>query len=189
MVEVPPFAVIEYRAVRGEPVRVLVNDQQVGEFETIEDANACARALNDQRITTERMLKADDPARYWRLRSEAQDAELARTAEDLAATSSAALSRFFDDVQARYQKKRAGRTAKPPRRAPLRWAIVEAMRPLRQEGLTLHEVLTSLAHSPPGALRMRKQGAAWHCENEDEDWPPELLTREQLGELYKDAGK
>lgn len=76
---------------------------------------------------------------------------------------------------------------KPPRRSPLRREIVEAMRPLRAEGLTLHETLRSLTHSPEGPLRMEKRGEKWRCYDADEDWQPEDLSRTQLAELFKHA--
>lgn len=97
------------------------------------------------------------------------------------------LKAFFDRLQALTQKRNAGRRPKPPRRSPLRQAIIEAMGPLRAEEMTFHAAMLSLAHSPVGALRVRKEGNCWHCENENEDWPPELLTREQLQELFKAA--
>ncbi len=90
-------------------------------------------------------------------------------------------------LEALAQRRNAGRKPKPPRRSPLRQAIIEAMGPLRAEEMTFHAAMLSLAHSPVGALRVRKEGDCWRCENEDEDWPPELLTRDQLQELFKAA--
>lgn len=135
MDEAPPFAVIERRAAWGEPVRVFVNGRQVAEFEAIEDADAYAVALNDQRQAAECALKAGDPARYWRLRAEALDAELARTAADLADKSSAVLSRFFRDIHARDQKKRAARQPRLRAREPLKAKIQAAMHREKKSGL------------------------------------------------------
>lgn len=90
-------------------------------------------------------------------------------------------------LEALAQRRNAGRKPKPSRRSPLRQAIIEAMGPLRAEEMAFHAAMLSLVHSPVGALRVRKEGDCWRCENEDEDWPPELLTREQLQGLYKAA--
>lgn len=184
-----PFAVITRRAVRGDPVRVFVNDEPVAEFTTIKDADAFAVKLNKQRMAAERKLERTDPAGYWKLRCEAVEALTADLEVQLREHAGEVLSGFFDRLQAMNQRRSAGRKGKPPRRSQLRQLIVEAMRPLRAEGMTLHEALLSLAHSPSGALRLRKEGAAWHCENEDEDWPPEVLTHKRLTGLFKAAGK
>ena len=86
-------------------------------------------------------------------------------------------------IQPKSQPSGRGRRPDPSKRQ----AIIEAMGPLRAEEMTFHAAMLSLAHSPVGALRVRKEGDCWRCENEDEDWPPELLTRDQLQELFKAA--
>ncbi len=182
-----PFSVITRRAIWGEPVRVYINDELAAEFATIAEADEFARALNSERIATEKALLESDAAEYWRLRCESAEALISDINESLAAHAGGVLSAFFDDLQAAIQRRNAGRQNKPPRRSPLRQAVIDAMRPARAARLTMHETLLSLMHSPPGALRIKKVGGNFLIENEDEDWSPELLTRAQLQELFKAA--
>ncbi len=128
--------------------------------------------------------------RQWHALAQSSDPATKLAAQEAIKRASAQQAMLVaENIAAAHQRRTAGAAKKPARRSPLRQAIVEAMRPLRAEGYNLHQALLSLAQSPKSALRLRKEGADWHCQNEDEDWPPELLTRAQLTELFKAAAK
>lgn len=187
MRKAPPFSIVEIQGLKRQPVRVLMNGRVVAEFPDWAGADALAARLDTERRRTERELKRDNPAKYWQLRCKAVEALATELEAKIEGRVDGELKTFFDRLQALAQKRNAGRKPKPPRRSPLRQAIIEAMGPLRAEEMTFHRAMLSLAHSPVGALRVRKEGNCWRCENEDEDWPSELLTREQLQELFKAA--
>ncbi len=128
--------------------------------------------------------------RQWHALAESADPATRVAARENIRRDTAEQARLIGEtIVAGRQRRAAGAAKKPPRRSPLRQSIIQAMRPLRAEGLSLHQALLSLAHSPPGALRVNKEGSRWACRNEDEDWPTELLTRSQLQELFKATGK
>lgn len=189
MRKVSPFAHISVQGVKHQPVRVLVNGRTVGEFPDWAGAEALAARLDTERRRIERELKRDNPAKYWQLRCEAVEA-LARELEaKIAGRVDGELKAFFGRVQMLTRNRASAAKPRQPRRTPLRQCIVDALRPLRADGLTLDDAMRSFTHSPDGALRVVKAGACWRCENEDESWPPELLTRAQLRELFKAAAK
>ena len=187
MKKIPPFAHITVQGVKHQPVRVLVNCRAVAAFPDWAGAEALAARLDTERRRIERELKRDNPAKYWQLRCEAVEA-LARELEaKITGRVDGELKTFFGRVQMLTRNRASASKPRQARRSPLRQCVVDALRPLRGDGLTLDAALRSLTHSPDAALRVVKVGDCWRCDNEDEDWPPELLTREQMNRLFKSA--
>lgn len=188
--ETPPLASIRSDVNdHGDAWVVLVNGNIVGEYTESADAQREIARLNVRRRAIDSRLRQFDPAAYWRRVAQineeaAEDNRQAGQRVELRAAMAA-----ISDAERLHQRKEAGAHPKPPRRSPLRRGIVEAMRPLRAESLDLTHTLISLRASPPSGWEVTKEGACWRFENEDEDWPSELLTREQLRELFKDAKK
>ncbi len=148
-----PFAIIERRAVRGEPVRVLVNGEPVGEFKTIREADAFANELNEQRKAIERDLKDADPARYWKLRAEALQALLTETEGKLAKRSSEVLSQFFRSEISRNHKKRAARQPRPGGRVLLKESIQRIMRAEKNADTKFKTFMSRWQREPIESLR------------------------------------
>lgn len=188
--DTPPFVSIDYEVEQGESDDVLVvvvKGKPVAKFSEMEEMKSFVADLKRKRHRMQEKLLRLDPTEYWRRYAE----HLKNAVEQYKDPTDQLILRdgiaYWEGIDQRAQRAKAGRAKKPSRRAPLRQAIVEAMRPLRADGMTLHEVLRSLTQSPPGALRVMKDGANWHARHEDEDWPPEVLTLEQLRGLYSAA--
>ena len=187
MGKAPPFARIAVISPAGERTLVLVNGRRVAEFEDGRAAHAFAKELEEERTQAERQAWIKSPFRYEQLRYAAELRQVFGLEGDPEYESSVAVGARVQELRASLRNSESGKSPKPPRRSNLRQAVIEAMKPLRAEEMTFHRAMLSLTHSPAGALRVRKEGNCWRCENEDEDWPPELLSREQLQALFKAA--
>lgn len=188
MGKIAPFATIEVVWATEHPTcEVLVNGQPVASFTDSASAEAMARELFAQRVAAEGSLEESDPAQYWQQSYGELRNRLGEREEKLQRFNRTMIDAQRQNWKVAQQRRSASSKPRQPRRSPLRQSIVDALRTLRADGQSLHDALRSLTHSPPGALRVRKEGDCWRCENEDEDWPPELLTRQQLNELFKAA--